>query len=117
MIDITKPILAGNDIAHSPSGDLCPSCGCNMRNAGMLCFFSGYANSCDGEELQDATITIRLGTHLPHDKGYDLALISKLIGAQFDVGFCSVDCMRQFFQCIFDHIENESESGAEVDSE
>lgn len=99
--DISKklPLLAGSDRPFWPASDVCPVCRCRMREG--VAYISGGADLRDARN-RNSVRTPRLKAFLAigfHGKEVDVsdsfnaAIVSELAGGQFDLQFCSLDCL------------------------
>ena len=100
------PVLKDNDLPFYPlkkSG--CPICGCQ--------FTGGFVYLCGGaipQEESDLNLLgfLHVGFHSATTEcigSTDLDIVENLRGGQFDFGFCSSPCLRQFFSSIVDQLE------------
>lgn len=108
MNDLTEPLLAKNLSAST----CCPNCG--------RAFVSGFAYLSGGALLlspdnETSNETERLKAFLNigfHGKDGDMrdstgaTLVDDVIGGQFDLNWCSIACMRLWFNRLMDEMEN-----------
>jgi hypothetical protein len=102
------PVLRDSDLPFAPGGrQCCLMCSCNLSE--RFVYLSGGAcadvNAID-DSLLGAFFNIGSHSHDPRGVGNEeVEVIRDLKGGQFDLGFCSTKCLREFFVSLVAELE------------
>ena len=109
---IKFPIQKNDD----PDSNSCVYCGLDIANG--VAYVSGGAyyageNGVIGDAIKEKKGRyhlgfLNIGFHgNPDSLSADVCVVDDVYGGQYDISFCSLDCMKQWFNCIFNKIESE----------
>jgi hypothetical protein len=105
-------LLSSADKPFHPQDGRCPVCGSAFRqgfaylSAGALLRSDDGLNSDQPDHLQGF---LRVGYHSsdPGMRGSsDVPVVDELVGGQFDLQWCSVGCMREWFLKLLREVES-----------
>lgn len=117
------PVLAGTDRPVYPAGGRCPVCGGPFAS-GVAYLSAGAlpltADGQDGPSPGDLRAFLHLGFHgrAPDMRdSSDVTVVEDLHGGQFDLQWCSVECLRQWLLGLLRRIEAAADGGSAADAD
>lgn len=106
------PILQNNDRPYIPErGGCCPICGTSFGEQGMVYLSAGAAYEIAADEdragpMLEAFFHIGYhGTAVDCSDSADICIVEDLKGGQFDINFCSIQCLEKFFLNIVNALQ------------
>jgi hypothetical protein len=124
MADSTRySVLANADYMICPQDGLCPICKVELRRGKQVAYLSGGAllltrDRQTGIQTNRLEAFLHVGVHGsdPDMKGSaDISVVSDFAGGQYDIQWCSVKCMRQWWSNLFLELERRVH-GSEIDT-
>ena len=115
----TEPfqLLSSTDKPFYPADGLCPVCGSQFRRglaylaAGALLLSKGAQNILRPDRLQGFLHVGFHGSDPEMRDSSDVVVVNGLHGGQFDLQWCSVDCMRKWFLKLLAEVERKVQNG------
>jgi hypothetical protein len=87
--------------------DRCGACGGPIQGA-VVYLNAGSIADVAKSKIVGQEIFWNCGIHVKDGRSYDLEILRADRQDQFDLSFCSIKCLREFFTAIVDRIEAES---------
>jgi hypothetical protein len=112
-MEVSYPVLKGAMRSVWPGDGRCPVCGRGFREMQQVAYI--MAGACwDSDELSvDARVIqafLNIGVHGARSDvkdSADLQIIRDLQGGQFDLNFCSTNCLRDWLNSVVDRVEED----------
>ncbi len=112
--EIPFPVISKNTKMFYPSSRVCPICNTDRHssNSGFYVLNAGALEEVSQETLMMSDKLkgfLKLAYHPSEDSdenGFCIDIVKDSECGQFDIYFCSTNCMRIFFNKIIDTIEN-----------
>lgn len=90
---------------HYPLDRMCPICGERIRE--RLVYLSGGATADEKVDKSELRGFMAVGIHAAdHRESKNLDVVVNSYGGQFDLGFCSVDCLDKFLQSLVERLRS-----------
>ena len=105
------PLLTSNDRGFYPRDGICPVCGVRFTHG--LAYLSAGArllsqDEQDSIESNNLRAFLHIGIHGRDPEmrdSADIRVVRDLKGGQFDLQWCSIKCMREWFLGVFRELE------------
>ena len=110
----TFPVLSGSDAPYYPAEARCPVCGAPFTkgfayfNGGALLLSRSGQNSITTDRFRAFLHVGFHGVDPDMKDSSDVTVISDLGGGQFDMNWCSVQCLREWLTRLLDRVESEA---------
>jgi hypothetical protein len=109
------PWLRDNDLPYWPPRRRCPVCGRPFVDtvvyimAGALVPIQSTGRRARAERQMEGFFNVGVHTSDTECRGNaDLEIVRDLKGGQFDLQFCSLDCLQEFFNFLVEQLRTES---------
>lgn len=117
QLPMAMPLLQGADRCFYPEKPFCPLCGNTFANGAAYIMCGALA--VDPVTRDEVEIPAELESHLNigfHSSDTevrgcaDITIVKDLHWGQFDLHFCSLACLRRWFNQVIDALEQEAAS-------
>jgi len=113
MKKIKFPIIKKDDRPFYPTEDKCPICGTDRTTLNSEFFvLNGGAMKKIDEDMSmmsddlEGFLSLNFHTHEPCKKNASVNIVELSRNGQFDIHFCSIECLQEFFNQIVENIKS-----------